>query len=151
MESVERCSSCTAPMPPRHDRTCLRCGWDGQVGMRKCLRCNGPVILSEVLGYGPIGGVIGIGGVILWRFFGLLLGGAIVCAVGALCGLVSAVFLGYQCSQCSTKPQSSLLSKDERGDFWRRKLGFLIGATLLAAGSIVLFVLFLGAMGIRYG
>jgi hypothetical protein len=130
-----------------YDRTCLRCGWDNQVGMRKCVTCKGPVILHEAVAFGPISGVVGVGGVIFWRLFGLFLGLAIICAIGSLCGLVSSVAMSYSCSPCRRRPQRSWLSREEKKSFQLRRLGFLIGTVGLAVGSLVLFLLFAAAMG----
>ncbi|MBI3856397.1 MAG: hypothetical protein HY293_11980 [Planctomycetes bacterium] len=151
MDPVEKCSSCAAPLPKSFNRTCTRCGWDNQVGMRKCVKCkDGVVVLSEAIGYGTISGVLGVGGLILCRFLGIFLGGALVCAIGSLCGLITAVFMKYKCGGCNATPVPRLLSKDEQASIGKRRIGFVIGSVLLGVAAIVLFFLFIGYMNWRF-
>src|SRR5437867_4396589 len=103
--------------------------------MRKCLKCEGPVVLHEALGFGPIGGTVGIGGVIFIRLIGPALAGAIVCGIGSLCALLSLTTMKYQCSLCDKAPPVSVLSKDEKAAFQKRRLGFLLGSIGLGVVS----------------
>jgi len=147
MDPVEKCSSCGAAMPKGFDRTCTRCGWDNQVGLRKCVGCKGGVVtLHEMIGYGPIGGVVGLGGLIFWRLFGLFLGGMIICVLGALCGLITMLTLHYKCGGCGRRSEGRILSKDEKEQSGRRRLAYLVGTILLGAGAVGLFVLFIATM-----
>src|SRR6185295_1770015 len=76
MELAEKCRKCAAPFGKLDNQVCGRCGWDSQIGMRKCVKCKNAVVLNEKLGYGPIGGLAGVSGFLLWFFLGPLLGGA---------------------------------------------------------------------------
>lgn len=145
MEPAEKCSSCAASLPRSFDRTCPRCGWDNMVGMRKCVKCKGGALsLHEPIGYGPITGGIGIGGLLSWRLFGSPVGWVILCALGSLCGLFTMATLGYTCGACGKRADSRLLSRDEKKSKAMRRLAYLIGAVLLAVAAILLSVLILG-------
>jgi len=138
MDPIERCPKCGASYPKGAAQVCSRCGWDSQVGMRKCLKCQGAIVLNERLGYGPMGGLSGITGFIFWFFFGLLLGGALASFIGAVCGLLTLITLKYACSGCDQAVESRLLDAEEKDAFKKRRLGFLLGAVGLGILSIVL-------------
>lgn len=142
MEPALRCNSCEAALPRTFDRMCPRCGWDNQVQMRKCLQCKAAVSLRETIGYGAIigGGFLGAAG--LWRFLGGPLSGAVMGALGALCGLITLATLGYKCGGCGKRAEGRVLSKDERQAILRRRLGYLIGSIVLAVGSLILLLRF---------
>lgn len=140
MEPTEKCPKCGAAYGKGAAQICSRCGWDGQVGMRKCLKCQGAIVLREKPGYGPMGGLAGVGGFLFWWFFGLLIGGAIASAIGAVCGLITLFTLKYACSGCDKGVESRLLDAGEKDLFRKRRLGFLVGAV----GLGVLAVLLLG-------
>jgi hypothetical protein len=138
MDPVEKCPKCGAAYPKGAAQVCSRCGWDGQVGMRKCVQCKAAVVLQERPGYGPMGGLAGLTGFIFWFFFGLLLGGAIASLIGAVCGLITLFTLKYACSGCSKSVESRLLDGEEKDLFKKRRLGFLAGAVGLGVLAVVL-------------
>jgi len=140
MELAEKCRKCAAPFGKLDNQVCGRCGWDSQIGMRKCVKCKNAVVLNEKLGYGPIGGLAGVSGFLLWFFLGPLLGGAVASVVAAGCGLLTALTLSYACTDCGKKPEARLLDADEKEDFKKRRLGFLIGGAGLGALGLLLFV-----------
>jgi DNA-directed RNA polymerase subunit RPC12/RpoP len=141
MEVAEKCSKCNAAFGKLDAQVCSRCGWDSQVGMRKCVKCKNAVALVERPGYGPMGGLAGLGGFIFWFLFGLLLGGAIASVIAAVCALITIFTLKYACSDCGKIPESRLLDAEEKEVLKKRRLGFLIGAV----GFGVLAVVLLGA------
>lgn len=140
MELSEKCTKCSAPFGKLDAQVCGRCGWDGQIGMRKCVKCRNAVILNEKVGYGKIGGVAGVGGFLFWYLLGPLLGGAIAAGAAGACGLVTALTLSYSCTDCGKEPESRLLDADEKEEFKKRRLGFLIGGAGLGALGLLLFV-----------
>jgi hypothetical protein len=145
MDEPGKCSSCAAALPKSFDLTCTRCGWDNRVQMRKCVKCKGGAVsLHETLGYGPISGGVGVGGFILWRLFGSLLGWSAICALGSLCGLFTLATLGYKCGTCGKRAESRLLSGEEKSALRLRRLGYLIGAILLAVGAVLIYILVVG-------
>src|SRR5258708_6957708 len=121
MEPVEKCAKCGAAFPRDAKQICSRCGWDSQIGMRKCTKCQSPVVLNEKIGFGPIGGLVGIGSFIFWRIFGLLPGGAIISLVAAACGAVTALTLSYACVHCNQVPETRLLAPHENHAYPTRK------------------------------
>jgi hypothetical protein len=112
--------------------------------MRKCTACKGPIVIHEALGFGPIGSIIGIGGLASWWLLRAL-GLAAVLAIGGICGLVSAVFMAWRCSLCKKRPPRSFLNREEKKTSWLRRLGFVLGAALCFAGAFVLLALELGS------
>jgi hypothetical protein len=139
MEPIEKCPTCGSAYGRGASQVCGRCGWDSQIGMRKCTKCQGAVVIHERPGYGPMGGLAGVTGFIFWFFFGLLLGGAIASVSGALCGLITLGTLRYACSSCDQKVESRLLDAEEKDAFKKRRLGYLLGAVGLGALAVVLF------------
>ena len=138
-------------MPDSFDRTCTRCGWDNRVGMRKCVKCKGGAIsLHEMIGYGPITGVFGLGGLLFWRLFGFWLGGMIVCIFCSFCGLISLLTMRYKCGNCGKGVEGRTLSADEKGLSRKRRLGYLIGTLALAAAAVALFLMFVAHLNSRY-
>lgn len=140
MEPAEKCAKCGAAFGKLDNQVCGRCGWDSQIGMRKCVKCKNAVVLNEKPGYGPMSGAAGIAGFIFWWLFGLLLGGAIASIVASVCGLITAITLSYACSDCGKQPEARLLDADEKEDFKKRRLGFLIGGAGLGVLGVLLFV-----------
>ncbi|MBV8881461.1 MAG: hypothetical protein JO332_15960, partial [Planctomycetaceae bacterium] len=128
MEPVEKCAKCGAAFARGANQVCDRCGWDSQIGMRKCTKCRNAVVLNEKIGFGPLGGLVGIGGFIFWRIFGLLLGLAIVCSIAAICGAITALTLAYTCVDCGQAPGAHLLDAEEKEIYGKRRLGFAISA-----------------------
>jgi hypothetical protein len=125
-------------------------GWDNQVGLRKCVKCKGGVVtLHEMIGYGPLTGVFGVGGLVLWRLFGVLLGGMIVCLFCSFCGLITLLTMRYKCGNCGKGVQGRTLSADEKGLSRKRRLGYLIGMLGLAAAAVVLGLMFVAYMNAR--
>ena len=140
MEPVEKCAKCGAAFPRDAKQVCSRCGWDSQIGMRKCVKCQSAVVLNEKIGFGPMGGLVGIGGFIFWRIFGLLPGGAIISLVAAACGAVTALTLTYACVDCNKVPESRFLDEDEKDVYRKRKLGFGISAVGLGVLGVLLVI-----------
>jgi hypothetical protein len=141
MDAAEKCSSCSGPLPKTFDRTCPRCGWDNQVGVRKCLSCKAIVSIHEAIGYGPITGGVGILGLVFWRFFGLGIGGSIVLAIGALCGLITALTLSYKCGGCGKRAPGRVRSSAEKRSVLLRRVAYLAGSVLLGVGAVLLLVM----------
>jgi hypothetical protein len=145
MEPGTICSSCASPLSKSFDRTCTRCGWDNQVGMRKCVKCRGGAVsLHEPIGNGPISGGIGIGGILFWGILRSAFVWVILCAVGSLCGLFTMATLGYKCGTCGKRADSRFLSVEEKRSSWLRRLAYLIGAILLAVAALLLAALIAG-------
>jgi hypothetical protein len=140
MEQAEKCGKCGAAFAKGDAQVCSRCGWDTQIGMRKCVKCKSVVVLNEKIGFGPIGGVVGIGGFIFWRLFGLLLGGAIVSGIAAVCGTVTALTLQYTCVDCNKVPEARHLDADEKETMKKRRLGFALSAAGLGALAVGLLI-----------
>jgi hypothetical protein len=140
MEQTGTCTKCGNILGRTDAQVCSRCGWDSQIGMRKCVKCKMAVVLNEKIGFGPIGGLVGIGGFVFWRLFGLLLGGAIVSAIGASCGAITALTLEYCCSDCGKVPEARLLDADEKEIRRKRKLGFTLAAAGLGVLAVLLFI-----------
>jgi hypothetical protein len=138
MEQTGKCPKCGSVYGKTDAQVCGRCGWDGQIGMRKCVTCKSAVVLQERPGYGPMGGLAGLTGFIFWFFFGLLLGGAIASFIGAICGLVTLITLKYACSDCSKPVESRFLDAGEKDVFKKRRLGFLVGSVGLGVLSVAL-------------
>ncbi len=138
MEQAATCPKCSAAYGKMDAQVCGRCGWDSQIGMRKCVKCKSAVVLNERPGYGPMGGLAGLTGFIFWFFFGLLLGGAIASFIGAVCGLITLITLQYACSDCGKPVESRLLDAEEKDLFRKRRLGFLVGAVGLGVLSVAL-------------
>jgi hypothetical protein len=140
MEPAEKCTRCSGVLAKMSGQICGRCGWDNQVQMRKCSKCQGAVALNEKIGYGPVGGMAGVAGFLFWWFFGLLLGGAIASVIGAVCGLITALTLSYACVACGKSPEARFLDTDEKEEFKKRRLGFLAGGIGLGVLALALFV-----------
>jgi hypothetical protein len=138
MEQAAKCPKCGAAYGKMDAQVCSRCGWDGQIGMRKCIQCKSAVSLQERPGYGPMGGLVGITGFLFWFLFGLLLGGAIACFIGAICGLITILTLKYACSDCAKPVEARLLDAEEKDLFKKRRLGFLVGGVGLGVLSAIL-------------
>lgn len=151
MEPVEKCTKCGAALSKLSNGVCDRCGWDAQIGMRKCVKCKNAVVLNEKPGYGPMGGLAGLTGFIFWWFFGLLLGGTIASVVGAVCGLVTALTLSYACSDCGKTLEPRLQDAEEKETFKNRRLGFAIGAGGLGVLAAALFVGWILIVRSRFG
>lgn len=140
MEVAEKCTKCSAAFGKLDAQVCSRCGWDSQIGMRKCVKCKSAVVLHEKPGFGPIGGLAGISAFVFWYFFKLLLGGAIASIVTAVSCFITAVTLSYACSDCGKKPETRLLDEDEKEDFKKRRMGFLLAGAGLSALGVLLLV-----------
>lgn len=138
MEPAEKCTKCSAALGKTSGQICSRCGWDNQVQMRKCVKCQGAIALDEKLGFGPMGGLAGLTGFIFWFFFGLLIGGAIASTIGAVCGLITLFTLRYACAGCDRPVEPRLLDADEKETVRKRRLGFLVGAIGLAVLAVAL-------------
>src|SRR5882672_4149954 len=133
-----RCTDCGAARDRLSGEICLRCGWDSQVRMRKCIACKGAVILNEKIGFGPIGGVVGLGGFVFWRLYGPLLGSAPVSSIGTVCGAITARTLGCSCAECGRKSEARFLDSEEKDTARRHRLGFTLSAAGLGALAAVL-------------
>jgi hypothetical protein len=140
MEQTEKCAKCGVAVAKGDTQVCGRCGWDTQIGMRKCVACKSAVALDEKIGFGPIGGLVGIGGFLFWRLFGPLLGGAIVSGIAAACGAVTAATLQYLCVDCKKAPEARHLDIDEKETLKKRRLGFALSAAGLGALAVGLLI-----------
>ena len=138
MEPAGKCTKCSAVLANLSGQICSRCGWDNQVQMRKCVKCQGAIVMNEKPGYGPMGGLAGLTGFIFWFLFGLLIGGAIASTIGAVCGLITLVTLRYACAGCDQRVEPRLLDAEEKETLKKRRLGFLIGAVGLAVLAVAL-------------
>jgi hypothetical protein len=138
MEPSEKCPKCGAVYGKGAGQVCGRCGWDSQIGMRKCIKCQGAVVIHERPGYGPMGGLAGLTGFIFWFFFGLLLGGAIASFSGAVCGLITLLTLSYACTGCNQKVESRLMDAEEKEAFKKRRMAYLLGSVGLAVLAVAL-------------
>jgi hypothetical protein len=143
------CLACAAALPKGYDATCVRCGWDDRVGMRKCVACKGPIVLHEALGFGPIGSIVGVGGFAAWMFLRAV-GLAGICVIGAICGVISAFFMTWRCSLCKKRPRRDCFNPEEKRTFRLRRLGFVLGAVLLVAGAAVSLVVGLAPLAARH-
>jgi len=144
MEPADNCPKCGAPYGKGAGQVCARCGWDGQIGMRKCTKCQAAVVIHERPGYGPMGGLAGLTGFLFWFFFGPLLGGAIASLSGAVCGLLTLITLRYACSGCNQKVEPRHLDADEKDAFRKRRLAYLLGSAGLGVLAVALVAVRIG-------
>jgi hypothetical protein len=110
--------------------TCGMCGSGFEVG-----RGN--------LHIGAAGGVSGIGAYLVARFFGLIGALALLAGIGSLGMFVALIGTRVRCSGCGVLPDPGEAPPELARRAWTQRIGFLVGAILLAATSVGLAVFWL--------
>ncbi len=131
-------------MPRAFDRMCLRCGWDNQVAVRKCLHCRGMISLQETLNGRAIVGSGLVIGLLSWYFLGPLLGAAIGLAISALGSLVTLGNLRFKCGGCGRRPEGRLFTPKEQRSVRLKRLAYVAAAIALAGAALQLYLKFRG-------
>lgn len=134
-----RCGSCGKQVSTRF-RCCNYCGWSNDQKCRLCLKCEGPVALSNGTGKtGAAGGGGGLLGALMAWFFGLALSLAILFGVGLAVTLAGSLMLGYKCSMCGWTAPEHLLTKEERSEKGSRRLKLIMGSVAMGVCCVASF------------
>jgi hypothetical protein len=133
----ETCPSCNTMLTP-NEKICMTCGWDRAMKQRTCVKCRMPVDINDGPGFGAFQGMfVGVGGFLIFFFFGWWLGLVAMSGLASLSGFSAVLMMAYRCNVCSERAKK--LNKDEVSSIRKRRLAFLIGAILLGLTSIGLF------------
>ncbi len=131
------CPACEGEIMPRTVQ-CGRCGFDKKDGIRKCPKCQMPIVHDDGPGFGVYqGAAIVILGLVCWKFIGPFGVGMIICAISGLSGLTSVMSMKFRCSACDVNMDIQWLSGQEKLYFHRRRMAFAVATSILLTGSLV--------------
>lgn len=142
-QAAALCDKCRKPIP-RQCTHCPHCGWDAQADARRCIGCGGFVAFDHAnISYSAGVGVVMI---VVYHMAiargktgileDMVAGAAMFTGPTALGCLMALLTTQYRCAKCEKSADPSILTPDERSEFRKKRLGFLIGAVALAAVTI---------------
>lgn len=138
---LERCEMCDAVIAPK-EKDCRRCGWDKKDQQRKCVHCHMPIVHDDGPGFGQYqGALVGVAGIVLFKFIGILGVLSIICGLASLSGLSSVMLMRYRCGGCEKDVDPALLSGQENRYMAKRRFSFLMASIGLGVATIACIVL----------